>query len=59
MEYAGNYSRPAAHAAAEKPSPPTAGEKDDFIEVGDDKGLRKAWPMTLFLALLAAAVGML
>jgi len=59
MEYAANYSRPGTLTAAEKPSAPTAREKDDFIDVDDNKALRKAWPMALFIALLAATVGML
>jgi len=40
------------------PAPKTK-NKDDFIEVDDEKGLRKAWPMLLFIALLAAACGAL
>ena len=59
MEYAANYSRPGTPASADKSSAPAAREKDDFIDVDDNKALRKAWPMALFIGLLAAAVGML
>ena len=59
MEYAANYSRSGTLAAADKPPAPKAREKDDFIDVDDNKALRKAWPMALFIGLLAAAVGML
>ncbi|HBE89340.1 MAG TPA: hypothetical protein DDW67_09415 [Elusimicrobia bacterium] len=30
-------------------------KKDDFIEVDDEEGIRKTWPMALFIALLALA----
>ena len=58
-EYAGYYSRPGTLAVAGKPSVSIAREKDDFIDVDDNKALRKTWPMALFIALLAAAVGLL
>jgi len=59
MEYAADYSRTGTHAAADKATAPAAREKDDFIDVDDNKALRKSWPMALFIGLLAAAVGML
>lgn len=58
-EYAGYYSRPGTLAVAGKQAVPIAREKDDFIDVDDNKALRKTWPMVLFIALIAAAVGML
>jgi len=59
MEYAVNYSRPGTPAAADKSPGPEARKKDDFIDVDDKKALRKTWPMALFIALIAAALGML
>jgi hypothetical protein len=36
-----------------------AGEKDDFIDVDDRKGLKKSWPMLLFIGLIGVAIGAL
>ena len=58
-EYAGYYSRTETLTVAGKSSVPKEREKDDFIDVDDNKALRKTWPMALFIALLAAAVGIL
>ncbi len=58
-------------AASPAPEPPPASaasraagwmnedSSDDFIDVNDKHWFRKSWPMALFLALLAAAVGVL
>jgi len=58
-DYAGYYSRTKTHAVVGKPSVPITREKDDFIDVDDNKALRKTWPMALFIALLAVAVGVI
>jgi uncharacterized lipoprotein NlpE involved in copper resistance len=58
-EYAGYYSRTETPAAVGRAAVPIAKEKDDFIDVDDNEVLRKTWPMALFIALIAAAVGVL
>ena len=58
-EYAGYYSRTETIDTPGKPSVPKVREKDDFIDVDDNKSLQKTWPMILFIALIAAAVGVL
>ena len=59
MEYAADYSRPGTPAAADKPSGSATREKDDFIDVDDNKALRKSWPVLLFIALLVTAASVL
>jgi len=44
--------------AAQDPAEKNA-DRDDFIEVDDKHGLKKSWPMVLFVALLAVAIGAL
>jgi len=57
--YAGHRSRTETLAVAGKPAVPGARERDDFIDVDDNEVLRKTWPMALFIALLALAIGVI
>lgn len=45
----------AAPAAAAPRAGEPARKTDDFVEVDDEAGIRKTWPMALFIGLLALA----